>query len=68
MLVACVDIGSSVGWSIDIERSSTNPYTILYQFLKENNLKMRPTVKSSWSTLKSNRMAYRKKYLAKCQE
>ena len=27
MLVACVDIGSFVGWSIDIERSSTNPYT-----------------------------------------
>ena len=27
MLVVCVDIGSSVGWSIDIERSSINPYT-----------------------------------------
>ena len=27
MLVVCVDIDSSVGWSIDIERSSNNPYT-----------------------------------------
>ena len=27
MLVVCVDIGSSVGGLIDIERSSINPYT-----------------------------------------
>ena len=34
MLVVCVDIGSSVGWSIDIERSSTNPYTSLVYILE----------------------------------